>query len=99
MKYFFLLLLPGIDLIRLTLVRLYKGKNPFYGDRDHLHHLLLNKFSLFTSNFILFVFSIFPIFLFYLISKNFFLIFAIVIFKYLFTILFLKSNALKQIKK
>tara|TARA_Y100000996_G_C22542403_1_gene650497 strand:+ start:307 stop:1320 length:1014 start_codon:yes stop_codon:yes gene_type:complete len=98
-EIFFLLLLPGIDLIRLTLVRLYKGNNPFYGDRDHLHHLLMNKFSLFTSNLILFIFSIFPICFFYLISNNFFLIFVISIFKYSFTILFLKSNVQKQVNK
>ena len=45
-EIFFLLLLPGLDLLRLTLKRLLSFKNPFFGDRDHIHHLLINRYSL-----------------------------------------------------
>ena len=44
-EIFMLLFLPGLDLIRLTITRLLKGKNPFYGDRNHIHHLLIKKYS------------------------------------------------------
>ena len=44
-EIFLLLLYPGIDMIRLFVVRLYKGLNPFKGDRNHIHHLLLKFFS------------------------------------------------------
>ncbi len=26
--------------------RIFKGKNAFYGDRNHIHHLLIDKFSI-----------------------------------------------------
>lgn len=34
------LLLPMIDMARVVLVRLFKGKSPFKGDRTHIHHLM-----------------------------------------------------------
>jgi UDP-GlcNAc:undecaprenyl-phosphate/decaprenyl-phosphate GlcNAc-1-phosphate transferase len=36
---------PVIDSFRLTYVRLRRGQSPMAGDRDHLHHHLLNKFG------------------------------------------------------
>lgn len=33
---------PMLDLIRVILVRLKKGKSPFVGDQEHLHYRLLN---------------------------------------------------------
>ena len=42
---FILMMVPGIDMLRLFILRLYNKKNPFSPDREHVHHLLLNKFS------------------------------------------------------
>ena len=42
---FVMLLYPGIDLIRLFFFRLIRKKNPFKGDRDHIHHILQSKFN------------------------------------------------------
>ena len=39
------MLVPGLDLIRLFFKRISSKKNPLKGDRLHLHHLLLLKFS------------------------------------------------------
>ena len=39
------MMVPGIDMFRLFILRLYNKKNPFSPDREHVHHLLLNKFS------------------------------------------------------
>ena len=88
-EIFFLLLLPGFDLVRLTITRSFNLKNPFMGDRNHIHHLLINKFSLIFSNSILFFLSILPIFLFIFLKLifNFHNIFNII-----FLILFLKSS-------
>lgn len=38
-----ILLYPIIDIIRIFFLRLFKGKSPFEADRNHLHHLILNK--------------------------------------------------------
>ena len=40
-----MLLYPGIDLIRLFFFRLIRKKNPFKGDRKHIHHILQAKFN------------------------------------------------------
>ena len=91
-EIFLLLILPGLDLLRLTVMRIIKGKNAFYGDRNHIHHLLTNRFSLIFSNAILFLLSIFSITLFKLLNLNFFITFFIFLITYIFTIQFLKSN-------
>ena len=39
-------LIMGIDMVRLVITRLIKGKNPFTRDLNHFHHLLLTKFNL-----------------------------------------------------
>tara|TARA_B100000575_G_scaffold146830_1_gene117184 strand:+ start:560 stop:1573 length:1014 start_codon:yes stop_codon:yes gene_type:complete len=91
-EIFFLLLLPGFDLVRLTTTRSLNSRNPFFGDRDHIHHLLIKRYSLVLSNIILFFLSILPIFLFLFIKINFFLIFFIFVVIYIFLIQFLKSS-------
>ena len=39
-----LVLYPLVDLLRVFLIRLYNGKSPFDADKNHLHHLFLQKF-------------------------------------------------------
>lgn len=94
-EIFFLLLLPGFDLVRLTISRSLNLKNPLLGDRNHIHHLLINKFSLLYANSILFSLSILPILLFFFLKLNFFSIFLIFVTIYFFLIQFLKSSGKK----
>lgn len=42
---FLIMMIPGIELLRLAILRIYNKKNPFSADKNHLHHLLLNKFG------------------------------------------------------
>lgn len=44
-EIFILFMLPGIDMLRLFIFRITNKKNPFKGDRQHLHHYLKNKFK------------------------------------------------------
>lgn len=37
-----ILVVPLLDLLRVFLVRIYHKKSPFSGDRNHLHHLLID---------------------------------------------------------
>tara|TARA_B100001564_G_scaffold352273_1_gene359414 strand:- start:118 stop:1089 length:972 start_codon:yes stop_codon:yes gene_type:complete len=60
-----LLLIPGIDLIRLFYKRIKNGKSPFVGDLDHLHHLLYKKYKLTKSLIIYSLMINVPIYLFY----------------------------------
>ena len=91
-EIFFLLLLPGLDLLRLTISRSLNLRNPFLGDRKHIHHLLIKKFSLTLSNIYLFFMSITPLVLFVFFKMNFFLVFLIFLLFYFASIQYLKSN-------
>ena len=37
--------LPAIDSLRVTLARIIKNKSPFDPDKNHFHHLLIDKFD------------------------------------------------------
>jgi UDP-GlcNAc:undecaprenyl-phosphate/decaprenyl-phosphate GlcNAc-1-phosphate transferase len=89
-QIFLLLMVPGYDLLRLTSARIYRGKNAFYGDRNHIHHLLINRFSLSKTNIILTLLAILPILLFSFIGINFFIV--LTIFTFIYFILILKLS-------
>lgn len=40
---FGILLIPLLDTLRVFSIRIFKGRSPFSPDRNHLHHLLLDK--------------------------------------------------------
>jgi UDP-N-acetylmuramyl pentapeptide phosphotransferase/UDP-N-acetylglucosamine-1-phosphate transferase len=40
---FSILLIPLLDTLRVFGIRVLNGKSPFYPDRNHIHHILLNK--------------------------------------------------------
>lgn len=42
---FLVMLIPGLDMLRVFFLRISKGINPFFPDRRHLHHILLKKFN------------------------------------------------------
>ena len=44
------MIIPGLDLMRLFIIRIYNGKNPFTPDRKHLHHILLSKHNIYITN-------------------------------------------------
>ena len=57
------MLIPGLDLIRLFITRIINKKNPLNPDRNHLHHLLLKKYSEQKSLIIITTLIILPILL------------------------------------
>jgi len=40
---FLIMLIPGLELFRLSLIRLSKGRHPFSADNEHIHHIILYK--------------------------------------------------------
>ena len=44
-EIFLIMLIPGLELIRLTITRLLNSRHPFSADRNHLHHILNKKFN------------------------------------------------------
>ena len=45
-KIFILFMIPGLDMFRLFLERIFNKKNPFLPDDKHLHHYLIKNFNL-----------------------------------------------------
>jgi len=86
-----LLFLPGIDMIRLFLLRLKNKKNPFHPDGNHIHHLILLKYSSNIVILILLGFTILSYFLF-VYSSYYYLNFIFLTFIYLLLIFLFKKT-------
>lgn len=76
-KIFLFMIIPGLELIRLFTTRIIKKRHPFSSDRNHIHHILLNRFNESKTLIILILLSGFPMF------------FAVMFDKYLHIFIFL----------
>ena len=54
------MIIPGIDLMRLFIYRIYKGNFPFTADRNHLHYIMLLKNNLIFTNLKIFLLTAIP---------------------------------------
>ena len=84
---FLLMILPGIDMLRLFTTRLVNGKNPFEADREHIHHKLLTWLNYKKTSLILALFQYAILFSIYLGLNNVILISLIIFFYFLFLFL------------
>jgi UDP-GlcNAc:undecaprenyl-phosphate GlcNAc-1-phosphate transferase len=94
-EIFLLMLVPGIDMFRLFLQRILSKKNPFFGDREHLHHYFLEFYGYGNAIFLILSISILPSILNFFID-SIYLIFFFITF-YLFFFIFLKIKLRKKI--
>ena len=90
---FLLMILPGIDMLRLFTIRLVNGKNPFKADREHIHHKLLTWLGYKKTSLILAVLQFMIIFLIYA-GLNYIILFSLILFFY-FLFLFLSSKKIR----
>ena len=85
-----LMLIPGIDLMRLFFLRILKKTSPFKGDKNHIHHFYLKNIHLFVVTIIQMLiwipFSGQPNF------WNFYIVFFSQLFVYTLLIIRLKTN-------
>ena len=81
-EIFILLMLPGIDMLRLFLSRIKNKQNPLIGDRRHLHHFLFKRLNKEKTTLVYFLLFITPIFFFYfkILPENYIIIFFLVIY-------------------
>ena len=86
-----IMLMPGLEMIRVFVIRILKKKNPLEADRNHIHHLLLVKFKNKNINLVV---SIFGAANFIFICAYFFynklLVLSLYLFFYFLTIHFLR---------
>lgn len=89
-EIFLLMFLPGVDMFRLFVQRILCKKNPFLGDREHLHHYLLKIYGYNFAIFSILVIAILPSLLNFFFDSKFLITFFIIF--YLFLFIFLKKN-------
>ena len=91
---FIIMMIPGYDMLRLFFLRIYNRKNPFKGDRNHLHHLIGDVLGKDKAFYVTQVLILIPIILAIFISK----IILIVLFTLIYTLLIIylsnKRNSL-----
>jgi UDP-GlcNAc:undecaprenyl-phosphate GlcNAc-1-phosphate transferase len=89
---FILFFYPGIDMVRLFFYRLSRFKNPFLGDKNHLHHILQKDYgSLYTLLF--FITIILTNILLIFLNVNYFII---IFFNSLLYMVILNRSALRE---
>ncbi len=89
-EIFFLMCVPGYELLRLFVKRILIGKNPFSADTHHLHHYLIKKFS-FANTFIFIQIIIFLPILSFLILRNFYISLCLSLVSYFLALFFLRK--------
>ena len=62
-EIFLFLCVPGFDLLRLAIKRIINKTHPFYPDRNHIHHILIEKYRLNKVTWIIQMLIFIPIFL------------------------------------
>ena len=88
---FLVMLIPGIDMLRVFILRISKGINPFFPDRRHLHHILLKKFNEKIVVLLIFLLILLPVIINYLFF-NTLIVIMITVISYFFLIFISISN-------
>ena len=89
---FVILSFPGLDMFRLFLVRIIKGKNPFRADRNHMHHLISHKYSPLISFFLIQFVIIANLLIYNFLDNKIFSIIFIILLYVLMVLIFKKKN-------
>ena len=90
-EIFLIMLIPGIELVRVAFTRIIKKQHAFSADSSHIHHILIKNLSFVRSYFIIQILLIFP-YIFYLITKTFFISLCVSVALYTLLIIFFKKN-------
>lgn len=87
-----LMLIPGLDMLRVSIKRIIMGRNPLKGDTNHLHHIIKNKLNSNYALLVNFIITILPIIIFKSLKLHFIyiIIFGIIIYYTVF--LFFRMN-------
>jgi len=91
-EIFLIMFLPGVDMLRLFIQRALNRKNPFMGDREHLHHYFLELFGYKISILSIMIISILPQLLNSFFDSKYIIVFFILLYLFLFTYLKIKLD-------
>ena len=85
---FLILIIPGLEIFRLTIERLKANKNIFKPDRNHIHHIIIFKKKSYLGIFIIHLMLIFPFLLSTIYTNNLSIIVCTTILYFLLILLF-----------
>jgi len=91
-NFFLVFIIPGLDMLRLFIERIFNKKDPFSGDKKHLHHLLIRKYKLRKTLLIYILILCLPFYLDYFFNNKTLYIILLVLLAYFYLIFFLKKN-------
>ena len=83
-----IMLIPGFELLRLAIFRIFKKKHPFKADRNHIHHLILKKHKFLNTFIIIQILFILPYVLFSYLDNSIiiliftFILYSLIIYRY-----------------
>jgi UDP-GlcNAc:undecaprenyl-phosphate GlcNAc-1-phosphate transferase len=97
-KIVLIFLIPGLDMLRLFILRLSNKKSPFLGDLDHFHHLLISKLHLHKAIIYYLMLIVWPFIFLEFYKIKFFFIFLLQSIMFFFLVSLFKNSKLK-IKK
>lgn len=82
-KIFLIFLLPSIEVLRLFILRIKRGKSPFSGDLNHFHHIVLVKMNNFVWISLLSIVIFFSYFLSFFVNTYLIILLNLTIYCYL----------------
>ena len=91
-NFFLIFIIPGLDMLRLFVERIFNKRDPFSGDKKHLHHLLIKKYKLNKTLLIYTVILSLPFYANYLFNNNEIFIILCTLGFYFYIIFCLKKN-------
>ena len=79
-------------MFRLFILRIFKGKNPFKPDRNHIHHLIQKKFNIFQTFLIIQLCILFNILIFYILDYKLSVLFISILTYLVLYIIFVRKK-------
>lgn len=92
-NFFLVFIIPGLDMFRLFIERIFNKKDPFSGDKKHLHHLLIRKYKLRKTLLIYILILCLPFYLDYFFNNITLYIILLVTLAYFYLIFFFKKES------
>ena len=90
-----IMFIPGLDMLRLFVVRMFKKNNPFSADKNHLHHKLLEIYGYKKTILFIQIITVVPLFTVLILNNKFSIFYVFLIY---FFILSRLNKLIKQLK-
>jgi len=91
-EIFIIMFLPGVDMLRLFIMRIFNRQNPFKADDRHIHHLLIKKYNKIKSLIIISTMCVLPFILLLIVGSFFSIMINLIIYTFVISLTKIKST-------